>query len=145
VALLSGLDLADRRFGVQLYPGASGRLCLHLESGGARPDPVTPYEYAACEPDEALAGLIDRMAAGQIDAVAFTSASQARRLFAVARAGGAVDRLTIALRNCAVAAVGPIVAGELQQHGVVPTIVPSDRYFMKPLVAAVAKALSAAT
>jgi uroporphyrinogen-III synthase len=145
VALLSGLDLRHRRVGVQLYPGASGSLCDHLECAGARPDPVIPYEYAACEPDEALAGLIDLVAAGEIDAVAFTSASQARRLFDVARAGGEVDRLTVALRNCAVAAVGPVVALELQQHGVVPTIVPFNRYFMKPLVMAVAKALSEAT
>lgn len=142
VALLSSLELHNRGVGVQLYPGASGGLCDHLEEAGARPDPVTPYEYAEGEPDAALAALIDRMAAGEIDAIVFTSGSQARRLFDVARARGAADRLAAALLNCAVAAVGPVVAGELQRHGVVPTIVPSDRYFMKPLVTAVVRVLS---
>ena len=142
VALLSGLELRDKRVGVQLYPGASGSLSDYLERAGAQPDPVTPYAYAACEPDEALAELIDRVAAGAIDAIAFTSAAQVRRLFAVAHARGGTDRLMAALRGCAVAAVGPVVASELRLHSVVPTIVPSGRYFMKPLVTAVVDALS---
>lgn len=142
IAVLSGIDLQGRRVGVQLYPGAPGRLCDYLEGAGARPDPITPYEYAPCEPDEALAGLIDRVCAGGIDAIAFTSASQVRRLFDVARAGNRVDALTAALRQTAVAAVGPVVASELRQHGVAPTIVPANQFFMKPLVTAVVEALT---
>lgn len=142
IDVLSGIDLQSRRIGVQLYPGAPSRLCDYLEVAGARPDPVTPYEYAPCEPDEALAGLIDRIAAGGIDAIAFTSASQVRRLFDIARAVSRVEALTTALRRTAVAAVGPVVASELRQHGVAPTIVPATQYFMKPLVTAVVEALT---
>jgi uroporphyrinogen-III synthase len=134
IAVLSGIDLQGRRVGVQLYPGAPSRLSDFLRGAGARPDPVTPYEYAPCEPDEALAGLIDR--------IAFTSASQVRRLFDVARAGNRGDALTSALRQTAVAAVGPVVALELRQHGATPTIVPANQYFMKPLVTAVVEALT---
>lgn len=142
VTALSAIELQGRRVGVQLYPGAPSRLCDYLERAGARPDPITPYEYAACEPDEAVAGLIDRILAGEIDAIVFTSASQARRLFDVARAGNRVDALAAALRGPAVAAVGPVVGAELQRLGVVPTIVPASQYFMKPLVTAVVEALT---
>ena len=106
------------------------------------PDPVTPYDYAAAASDEALAGLIEKIAAGGIDAVAFTSASQARRLFELARERGETDRLTAALRRTAIAAVGPVVASELERHGVSPTIVPAGQYFMKPLVTAITAALA---
>jgi uroporphyrinogen-III synthase len=143
MVLLDGFDLRGKRVGVQLYPDAGTRLCEHLELGGARPDPVTPYEYAAGDPDAALGDLIGRIVSGEIDAIAFTSAAQARRLFDVAGAGGQADRLAAALGKCAVAAVGPVVAAELRRYGVVPAIVPSDQYFMKPLVMAVVEALSA--
>jgi uroporphyrinogen-III synthase len=142
IALLSGLDLRSRRVGVQLYPEAPSRLTDFLRAAGAVPDPVTPYEYAAAASDEALAGLIATIASGGIDAVAFTSAAQARRLFELAEERGDADRLTAALRRIAVAAVGPVVAMELERRGVGPTIVPADRYFMKPLVAAIAAALA---
>jgi uroporphyrinogen-III synthase len=145
VALLATLELRNRMVGVQLYPGAGNRLCEFLEGAGAQPDAITPYEYAAAEPDAALAALIERIIAGEVDAIAFTSASQARRLFAVAQAGGTTDRLVEALRHVAAAAVGPIVAGELERHDIVPAIVPADRYFMKPLVTAIGAALGPAT
>ena len=141
IALLSGLDLRGRRVSVQLYPDAPRRLPDFLEAAGASTDPVTPYEYAAAASDEALARLIETVAAGGIDAVAFTSASQARRLFELAGERGDADRLATALRRTAVAAVGPVVASELERHGVTPTIVPSSQYFMKPLVTAIAATL----
>jgi uroporphyrinogen-III synthase len=142
VALLSGLDLRGRRVGVQLYPGAPSRLADFLAAAGALSDPVTPYAYAAAATDEALAGLIEQAVGGGIDAIAFTSAAQAQRLFGLARARGDADRLKTALRRIAVAAVGPVVASELERHGVSPTIVPSNRYFMKPLVTAITAALA---
>jgi hypothetical protein len=52
-------------------------------------------------PTPPLAGVIERVVLGEIDAIAFTSASQARRLFDVARAGNEAGRLTAALRKCA--------------------------------------------
>ena len=142
VAVLTGLALRGRRVGVQLYPGASDRLASFLDGAGALPDPVTPYEYAARAPDASLAALIDRIISGEIDAIAFTSAPQARRLFEVAAARAQVDRLTEALRSTAVAAVGPVVADELRRHRVAPTIVPRNQYFMKPLVTAITAALT---
>ena len=142
IAVLSGLDLRGRRIGVQLYPDAPSRLTDFVAAAGATPDPVIPYAYTAAAPDNALAGLIDRIVAGGIDAIAFTSASQAKRLYELARERGEAERLTQALRRTATAAVGPVVASELERHGVSPTIVPENQYFMKPLVTAITAALA---
>jgi uroporphyrinogen-III synthase len=142
IAVLSGLDLQGRRVAVQLYPQAPSRLVDFLAATGARPDPVTPYVYEAAEPDAALAALIERIAAGAIDALAFTSAAQARRLFEIARRRGETDRLMGGLQRTTIAAVGPVVAAELDRGGVHPTIVPAGQYFMKPLVTAITAALA---
>ena len=142
IALLSGLELGGRRVAVQLYPDAPSRLTDFLEAAGALPDPVIPYAYAAAASDDALAALIEKIAAGAIDAIAFTSASQAKRLFELARERGGTDRLTTALRRTTTAAVGPVVALELERHGITPTIAPAGQYFMKPLVTAITAALA---
>lgn len=141
IALLTGLPLRGRRVGVQLYPGAPDRLCRFLQQAGAVPDPVAPYEYAPNTSDQALAALIDEIVAGRIDAIAFTSASQVRRIVEVARTQGQHDALSRALRTITVAAIGPVVAAEIERHGLQATVVPRDAYFMKPLVTALAATL----
>jgi uroporphyrinogen-III synthase len=143
IALLFGLDLRGRRVGVQLYPGApDSRLVNFLAAAGAIPDPVIPYAYAAQAADEAIATLIDRLAAGEIDAIAFTSAPQVRRLVEVAQATGRTERLMAGLRRTAVAAIGPVVTAELERHQIAATIAPADSFFMKPLVSAIVAALT---
>jgi uroporphyrinogen-III synthase len=144
IAALSGAPLQGRRVGVQLYPGADSSLADFLAASGASADPVTPYEYASEAADEAIAALIDRMAAGEIDAIAFTSASQVRRLFAVAQSKQRADTLAAGLHCTSVAAVGPVVSDALRRHGIDPAIVPRDAFFMKPLVSAMAAALGGA-
>lgn len=145
IALLSGVALRGRRVGVQLYPGATSRLVDFIGQAGALADPVTPYQYAAHVADAAIAALIERMAAGDVDAIAFTSAPQVRRLFEVAEASGSVDRLMAGLRHTAVAAIGPVVEEELRRHAVGATIMPTDSYFMKPLVTAIVAGLTERT
>lgn len=143
VALLSHDDLHGRRVGVQLYPGpVNSPLFDFLADAGARPDPVLPYQYASQVDDGKVAALIDEMAAGLIDAIAFTSGPQVRRLFDVAHAANQDERLRIALAKTTVAAVGPVVAGELLRRGVTVAVMPTDTYFMKPLVSAIVAALS---
>jgi uroporphyrinogen-III synthase len=142
VALLSAHPLMDRRVGVQLYPAADDRLLALLREAGAIPDPVVPYDYVSQAEDRRVAALIDEMAEGRVDAIAFTSASQIRRICEVARAGQRDDRLRSGFQRTAIAAVGPVVEAELRRRGVAPTIVPGETYFMKPLVSALVAALS---
>jgi uroporphyrinogen-III synthase len=75
------------------------------------------------------------MAGGQFDAIAFTSASQVRRLRDVARATGRESDLLQGFKRTVVAAVGPIVASVLEALGVQVSITPTGgAFFMKPLV-----------
>ena len=143
IAILSALDLRERRIGVQLYPGApEARLTGFLRDAGAHPDTVLPYVYASAAEDESVVDLIDRMADGEVDVIAFTSSPQVERLLEVAKATQREETLQTALRATAIAAVGPVVAGHLQRRGFDVTIAPDRSYFMKPLVPAIVAALS---
>jgi uroporphyrinogen-III synthase len=136
IATLERHNLNGHRVGVQLYPdNANERLLKFLKSAGAEPDPVLPYIYASEADDARVIAVIAEMAAGQIDAIAFTSAPQVRRFRDVARASGREAELLQGFERIAVAAVGPIVAAELQALGVQVDIMPRDNtFFMKPLV-----------
>jgi uroporphyrinogen-III synthase len=144
IAALERHDLAGRRVGVQLYPGnANERLLKFLEGAGAEADPVLPYAYASEAEDARVIAVIGEMAAGQIDAIAFTSAPQVRRLRDVARAFGREEELRQGFERIVVAAVGPIVAAELEALGVQVNVIPRDNtFFMKPLVRELAAALA---
>jgi uroporphyrinogen-III synthase len=136
IAALGRHDLSARRVGVQLYPdNANERLLKFLKSAGAEPDPVLPYIYASESDDARVIAVIAEMAAGRIDAIAFTSAPQVRRFRDVARASGREAELLQGFERIAVAAVGPIVAAELKALGAQVNIMPRDNtFFMKPLV-----------
>lgn len=140
IKLLSQNDLHSRRIGVQLYPGASTRLVDFLQGADAIPDPVVPYAYASQAEDERVAALIDEMARGQIDVIAFTSAPQVRRLFDVARAAG--RDAPAALQKTIIASIGPVVSAELARLGITAAIMPTGTYFMKPMVSAIVAATS---
>jgi uroporphyrinogen-III synthase len=143
IATLSALDLRDRRIGVQLYPGApEAQVTGFLRDAGAEPDTVLPYVYASAAEEQNVAELIDQMAAGGVDVIAFTSSPQVERLFAVAKATQREEALQGALAATAIAAMGPVVTADLQRRGVEVAITPDGSYFMKPLVTAIVAALS---
>jgi uroporphyrinogen-III synthase len=144
IAALERHDLTGRRVGVQLYPGnANERLLKFLEGAGAEADPVLSYVYASEVDDARVIAVIAEMAAGQIDAIAFTSAPQVRRFRDVARAFGREAELRQGLERIVVAAVGPIVTAELDAIGVQVNVTPQDnKFFMKPLIRELAAALA---
>ncbi len=141
IAALSRLDLSGRCVGIQFYPdSAHEKLLGFLDGAGARADPVTPYIYASATEDRRVVDLIERLAAGSVDIVAFTSGPQVRRLFAVAADAKITPTLQRGLARMKVAAIGPVVAGELAKAGVRVDIAPGERFFMKPLVTAIVEA-----
>src|SRR6516225_2014860 len=143
LATLSELDLRGRRVGVQLYPGApEARFAGFLRGAGAEPDTVLPYIYASAVEVRRVVELIDRMAGGGIDVIAFTSSPQVERLLQVARTTQREEMLQAGIRVTAIAAVGPVVAADLQRRGFNVSIAPDHSYFMKPLVSAIVAALS---
>ena len=60
----------------------------------------------------------------------------------MAREAQAEAALRAGLGHTAIAAVGPVVAGELQRQGLSVAIMPQETFFMKPLVSAIIAALS---
>jgi uroporphyrinogen-III synthase len=146
MATLSKENLRSHKVGVQLY-GTDPNLKLidFLKSAGANPRTVAPYIYASAADDQRVLDLIDQMAAGNIDAIAFTSTPQYRRLRDVAKSANKDDLLERGLQRVKVAAIGPIVAEELKQAGVRVDLMPSDSFFMKPLVTEIVAALGKAT
>ena len=145
IEALTGLDLGGRRFGVQLYPDNDHHALLGFLAGaGAEVDAVLPYVYASEADDEKVLEVIARMAAGEIDAIAFTSAPQVRRFREVAEKAGRGEAARAALGRVVVAAVGPVVAGELAAYGVQVDVTPANgTYFMKPLVRELGAAFAA--
>jgi uroporphyrinogen-III synthase len=140
IASLRALDLGGRRFGVQLYGTEPNRpLVEFLESAGAKVSTVAPYIYADAADDAAILDLLQRIRAGKVDAIAFTSTPQVERLFAVAPA----QTITDALSKTLVAAVGPIVADTLRKHGVRARLMPEESFFLKPLTSVLEDALGA--
>jgi uroporphyrinogen-III synthase len=136
IAAMRRHDFGGHHVGVQLYPcNPNRRLMDFIEAAGAVPDPVLPYVYVSEADDARVLAIISGMAGGQFDAIAFTSAPQVRRLRDVARATGRESDLLQGFRQTVVAAVGPIVASELEALGVQVSITPTGgTFFMKPLV-----------
>lgn len=131
-------DLKEHRIGVQLYGTEPNRLLVDfLEQAGAKVLVVAPYVYADAADDAAVLGLIKRLEAREIDAIAFTSTPQVERIFSIAPS----DTVAKALANTVVAAVGPVVADTLRGHGIQPRVMPEESFFLKPLTSELEEAL----
>jgi uroporphyrinogen-III synthase len=145
ISLLRTLDLRERRVGVQLY-GEEPNLPLmeFLHQAGAQVLAVAPYVYADAASDVQVLKLIAELAAGGVDAIAFTSKSQVDRLFKLATSAGQLQALYLGLERSLIAAIGPVVADLLTGKGVRVDLMPEDSFFMKPLTTALVAALSSA-
>jgi uroporphyrinogen-III synthase len=142
---LAGEPLAGRRIGLQLYGTEPNEpLVRFLEGRGATVRTVAPYIYAPASDEDRVVQLVGRLGDGGVDVIAFTSASQVDRLFAVARDRGLEPALQEGLSRAKVAAIGPIVIAALQERGVSIDIVTEQPFVMKRMAAAITAALSGA-
>jgi uroporphyrinogen-III synthase len=142
--MLSRVDLARHRLGLQLYPDKDHSVLIGaISAQGAEVDTVLPYVYDAKAADANIVTAIEEMAQGRIDAIALTNLGQVRRMVEVARARGCEARLREGLSRTPIASVGPAVSDELKSHGLRTDIYPAnDAFFMKPLISAMAAALA---
>jgi uroporphyrinogen-III synthase len=143
IETLAQVEIDGKCVGIQLYGGEPvPSVTDYLASRGATADCVAPYVYASESDDAAIEALILRIAAREIDAIAFTSKSQVQRLAEVAGrvAAGSLAEL---LDPIVVAAVGPVAAAELGDSGVSVDVQPESEFFMKPMVTALMAQLSA--
>jgi uroporphyrinogen-III synthase len=140
IEVLKTLDMRDRRVALQLY-GNDPNMSLQtfLKGSGAQLSTVAPYVYGNAADAATVTALLERMAAGEVDAIAFTSKLQIERLVSEQPAA-LVKR---ALNNTKIAAVGPIVAEAIRSFGFEVSSSPEHSWFMKPLVVALSESLQA--
>jgi uroporphyrinogen-III synthase len=132
-----------RRVALQLYSRDQDRqLADWLERRGAVVDAVAPYVYASKADDERVVALIGELEAGRVDAIAFTSKAQVRRLLELAEKRRLEGALRSGLTRTKVAAIGPVVAAELETARIRVDAMPEDSYSMKPLVTSVCELLA---
>jgi uroporphyrinogen-III synthase len=134
IATLRTHDLKSVTVGVQFYSPSNPPLVEFLESVGAVVQTVLPYVYAPATDADHVAELIQKLAAGQIDVLVFTSSPQIDRLFEVAQEKGLEPMLRQGLERTRVAAVGPIVADNLKHRNAPVHVCPAQGFVMKNLV-----------
>lgn len=145
IATLEKQPMEGRRIGVQIYGQTPNEQLLgYLAQRKALVDVVAPYDYASAADDQRVIGLIAEMAAGKVDAIAFTSSPQYARLAEVADKTGTSAQLKTGLQQAKVVVVGPVMAAELAEHGVHCDVTADSPFSLKPLVRAIAQALAPA-
>lgn len=144
LAYLLERGVSSCRVVVQLHGEPLPDFVDALRQAGAAVLPVPVYRWVLPEDVTPLRRLVDLTAAGQLDAVAFTSAPAVASLLRIAAESGQREPVLAALRRGVVAAcVGPVTAGPLERLDV-PTVQP-DRFRLGALVRAIAEALPART
>ena len=103
---------------VQRYGETNRELQTTLESEGAVVIEIVTYRWALPEDTAPLRRLIDALGHDEIDLMAFTSASQARNLFAVAQYDGKEASLKQSLGRTLVASIGPVCSAALRKLAV---------------------------
>lgn len=144
IQTLEPMDLAGKHLAVQLYgEDPNEQLMSWLQTRQlARCTVVAPYVYADDSETDQVTALIEAMTAGRVDMIAFTSKPQWQRLNQVANKHGLAQALKVGMEKTLVAAIGPVVAGEIRQSGYQVDVMPAESYFMKPLVKAAEQAFA---
>jgi uroporphyrinogen-III synthase len=143
IAMLERMDLEHCRVAVQLYADDPNvKLVDYLKNRNARISTVAPYRYAPDSDEQEVAALINEIVTGLIDAMAFTSQPQLKRLLDVAGKLGRLPDLNNAMSRIVIAAVGPLVAQAIQAAGWPVHVMPESNYFMKPMVTELAEKLN---
>lgn len=115
-------DVPLGRVAVQLYGGPDPELRTGLEARGASVLEIPLYRWALPHDVGPMLDFVDH--AAEVDALAVTSATQVHNLFAVAQAHGREPALRAGLRRLTIAAVGPVAALALAEHGVAVAVQP---------------------
>jgi len=137
---LEAHPLEGRRVAVQLYGNDPNLVLMRfLRDKLAEVTTVAPYVYGNAADDATVHALLERMAAGEVDAIAFTSKLQIERLVTQHPA----PLVRRALTRTKIAAVGPIVAEAIRAAGYEVASSPEHSWFMKPLVVALSEQLGA--
>ena len=100
---------------VQRHGSVNVELDRALEARGAQVTEIPTYRWSLPADTAPLERLIGSLERGELHAVVFTNAEQARNLFAVAKDK---DALRDALNRTLVASIGPVASAALREHQV---------------------------
>ena len=136
------IDFAGRRVAVQAYGGPNSLLMRTLREWGGAVNETSLYSWGLPEDVSPVVGMLDRLDAGEIAALAFTSQPQVPNLLSIAANAGREDELRRALNSDAVlvASVGPVCTRRLLQNDLKVDVEP-DHPHMGNLVLALAERL----
>lgn len=112
---IKDVPLKGERVIIQRHGTANVELDGALEARGAQVTEIPTYRWslpADTQPLERLVGALER---GELHAVAFTNAEQARNLFLVAQRLGKAAVLRDALNRTLVASIGPVASAALRE------------------------------
>lgn len=123
--LVNEHDLAGVRIAVQLHGEPLPDVVQTLRMAGAEVIEVPVYRWVGPSDQAPLRRLVETVAAGAVDSVAFTSAPAVVSFLRAADEQGCADAVRAALTGRVVAAcVGPVTAGPLQRLDI-PVIQPT--------------------
>ena len=117
--------LAGKRVAVQEYGVANPELLDGLAKRGAKVTSVPVYEWALPEDTGPLRAAIAAIARNQVDAILFTTGTQADHLLKVASEMKQEESLRAALPRTFIASIGPTTSERLREHGIEPDMEPS--------------------
>jgi uroporphyrinogen-III synthase len=118
LAEMQDTRLRGKRVVVQRYGDTNHELQAAFESEGAEVIEIATYRWTLPEDTAPLLRLIDARGHDEIGLVAFTSASQASNLFAVAKDDGKEASLKQSLDRTLVASIGPVCSAALRKLAV---------------------------
>lgn len=142
LALLEPLPLEGVGVGVVHYGERNEAVAEALRRRNAQVEELTLYEWRLPEDTEPLKRLGERILAGELDAVAFTTQVQVRHLFGVTDVHLRPALAEALDRRVVTGAVGPTCAAALRARGVLDVVVPQNPK-LGPLFAALASRLAA--
>jgi len=123
-AALEPMALQGKRVVVQRYGETNWELRKILQERGADVIEIATYRWGLPEDTGPLVKLMDALERNQIDVIAFTSASQAANLFAVAEQSARQEVLRNSLKRTLVASIGPVCTAALHKLGISVDIEP---------------------
>jgi uroporphyrinogen-III synthase len=118
LSVLEALPLAGARVVVQRYGESNTELETALRQRAAEVVELPMYRWTLPQNTAPLARLLDALDRKEVDAAVFTSASQARNLFAYAAEHDRAEALGAALARTKVFSIGPVCSRALHALGV---------------------------
>ncbi|HEX6155210.1 MAG TPA: uroporphyrinogen-III synthase [Burkholderiales bacterium] len=112
------LPLENARVIIQRFGSVNAELDRALEARGAQVTEIPTYRWSLPQDTKPLESLVGALERGELDAVVFTNAEQARNLFAVATKLNKENSLKTALNRTLVASIGPVASAALRERQV---------------------------